>query len=304
MRISKTVVLLALVPLLVLVTFFDAATLSAAPAATARPPKESTSVQLLIDLSNTSYKRGELTNALAYANQALAKDTNSPSAYYLRARIHEDLAQHLKAVEDYSQVLRLDSNATGVLQRRGESNFRAGRMEDSVSDFDAFLRRVPKQAPEHWQRGISLYYAKRYDDGRKQFESHQTVNPSDVENAVWHFLCVAKLEGVTTARKLLIPIREDRRVPMMQIYALFGGKASVEDVLAAVKVGNPPLVELNNRQFYAHLYLGLYFEALGDAVQCKYHMLKAANLPAPHYMGDVARVHAAMILGRDSNLKK
>ena len=166
----------------------------------------------------------------------------------------------------------------------GEENFRAGRIAQSIADFDKAIALEPRLAPQHWQRGISLYYAGRFTDGRKQFELHQTVNPSDVENAVWHFLCVARAEGVDKARAVLIPIPEDTRVPMMQIHDLFAGKGTVAEVLKPAQ----------NREalFYAHLYLGLYYEVTGEAVLSKKHIRLATHEYAvDHYMGDVARVH-------------
>ena len=101
---------------------------------------------------------------------------------------------------------------------------------------------------------------------------------------MWHFLCVARIEGVEKARAVLIPIPEDTRVPMMQIHALFAGKGTVEDVIKPAR-GRDAI-------FYAHLYLGLYYEVAGDAVLSKKHIQLAAHEYAvDHYMGDVARVH-------------
>jgi lipoprotein NlpI len=74
-------------------------------------------------------------------------------------------------------------------------DFRAGRIAEAVAGFDRVAAAVPQQAPQLWQRGIALFYAGRFDDCRRQFESHRTVNPDDVENAAWHFLCVAKSES-------------------------------------------------------------------------------------------------------------
>jgi lipoprotein NlpI len=167
---------------------------------------------------------------------------------------------------------------------RGEENFRTGRIAESIADFDKAIALEPRLAPQHWQRGVALYYANRFADGRKQFELHQTVNPSDVENAVWHFLCVARLEGAEKARASLIPIPEDTRVPMMQIHALFAGKGPVDDVLKQATS--------RDALFYAHLYLGLYYEVIGNAELSKKHIqLAAHDYAMDHYMGDVARVH-------------
>jgi len=170
--------------------------------------------------------------------------------------------------------------------RRGEEEFKKGNMDASIREFDRAIHLEPRLAPHHWQRGISLYYAGRWEDCRKQFESHRTVNPEDVENAVWHFLCAAKTQGVSAAREKLIPIQADDRIPMKQVHDLFAGKAKVDDVIAAA--GGGGLSGL----FYGHLYVGLYLEADGKRKESLEHIRKAAeDYPASHYMWDVAQVH-------------
>lgn len=171
--------------------------------------------------------------------------------------------------------------------RRGADHFRAGRIAESIADFDRAIALDPAQEPHHWQRGISYYYAGRFDDGRKQFELHQKVNPNDVENAVWRYICMARAGRLKEARTTLLPIESDARVPMMQIFALFRGTGSIKDVLAAAGASRDGL-------FYAHLYLGLYHEAHGNKAGAREHMgLAAGKFTADHYMGDVARVHFA-----------
>src|SRR5688572_28540198 len=102
-------------------------------------------------------------------------------------------------------------------------DFSEGRVVQSAQGFDTLARMVPSEAPELWQRGIALYYAGRYKDCRAQFESHRTVNPNDVENAAWHFLCVARGESPASAKAALLPVGRDSRVPMRQIYEMFRG---------------------------------------------------------------------------------
>ena len=174
----------------------------------------------------------------------------------------------------------------------GVDAFFDARIEDSAVAFDKVIEAVPQAKPQLWQRGLTLYYAKRYQDGRDQFEVHQTANSNDVENAAWHFLCVARLEGVEAARKALIPIEGDTRVPMKQVHDLFAGSGSVDAVLAAAGAGDDSPLR-RNHLCYAHLYLGLYFEALGDDAEAKDHILKAAtDYEMDHYMGKTAITHA------------
>ncbi|MCA9188507.1 MAG: hypothetical protein KDA99_22920, partial [Planctomycetales bacterium] len=72
---------------------------------------------------------------------------------------------------------------------RGMQRFRAGEIAESLGDFDRAIEKEPRVRPYLWQRGISLYYLGKYAEGREQFETHRSVNPHDVENAAWHFLC-------------------------------------------------------------------------------------------------------------------
>jgi len=74
---------------------------------------------------------------------------------------------------------------------------------------------------------------------------------------------------------------------MQQIYELFQGKRRPEDVLSAAG-------SLLEGQFYAHLYLGIYFEAMGNNQLAREHIAAAASdrfAAVGGYMHAVAKVH-------------
>jgi lipoprotein NlpI len=185
------------------------------------------------------------------------------------------------------------------LVQQGMDEFKSGKIQESIKSFEEAARQRPNLRPQLWQLGISYYYADEYSKGRELFEAHQTVNPEDVENAIWHFLCATKQDGIDAARRKFIPITQDRRVPMKELHQLFAGKGSKEDVLKAARKGKGE--ELKNQMFYAHLYLGLYEEALGNAEESRKLMRRAVEeFGQSHYMGDVARVHQKI---REQNKK-
>ncbi|HEY2951168.1 MAG TPA: tetratricopeptide repeat protein [Verrucomicrobiae bacterium] len=250
----------------------------------------------LLNQAQAAQLKGDRAEALSLAGKALAADPKNPQCYFVRGTIYAANGPHDKAVADFGEAIKLEPRGAALYQLRGLEHFKLGHMTESIADFDRYLEVVPNQAPHHWQRGIALYYAGRYEEGRKQFESHQTVNPNDVENAVWHYLCVARASGIEKARAAFIGIQEDRRVPMMQVHALFSGKGQPEEVLSAASAGSPTPARLDEQLFYAHLYLGLYYEAQGNDKLAREHIFKAADdYKADHYMGDVARVHAAIL---------
>ena len=241
-------------------------------------------------------RAGKMEEAYALAGKAIEAAPKQLRPLLFRAKLYEKAGEHVKAIADYDAALKFDIAPPRLYQERGQEHFRAGHIKESIEDFDAYIKSDPGAAPHHWQRGIALYYAGRFEDGKKQFEIHKTVNPNDVENAVWHFLCNARATSPEKARAELIKIENDGRVPMMQIYALFKGELKPEDVIATAKAGNPPQATLDEQLFYAHLYLGIYYEAIGDAAKAKEHIFKSVDdFKSPHYMGDVARVHAAIL---------
>src|SRR5215213_6292266 len=125
-----------------------------------------------------------------------------------------------KSIADQDKVIALSPRDAAAYQRRGEDHFRLGHFKESVADFDKVIELEPDREPYHWQRGISLYYAGEFERGARQFEKHKTVNPHDVENAAWHYLCVSRTEGVEKARRALIPVRGDERDPKAQVHDL------------------------------------------------------------------------------------
>lgn len=242
--------------------------------------------------AQAALKAGDLKQALTQAEKACVAEPNNPEGYFLRAEAHSRLRDPAKAIVDYEAILKLDPTAIVALNLRGGERFKLGKIKESIDDFDAYLKVVPQARESHWQRGISLYYAGRFADGAKQFEEGKTVYGNDVENVFWHFLCRARIDGTEKARGQLLTISRDRRVPMMAIDALLRGKNTADDVLKAVDDANLKGEERKEALFYAHLYLGLYFEATGKPKDSETHLkLADESYRIGHYMGDVAHVH-------------
>jgi lipoprotein NlpI len=240
-------------------------------------------------------EKGEAKEALRLVDKVIARDARNSQAYLVRGHIHDALAQYRQAVKDYGRAVELDPKRADAYDRRGSSHFKLGEFARSLADFDRYLDLKLDQKPRHWRRGITCYYAKKFDEGRKQFEGYEQVDTNDVENAVWRYLCMVPLVGVDKARAAMLKIGKDRRVPMMQVYDLFRGRLKPEEVLKAAEAGEPPPDQLNRRRFYAHLYLGLYYESLGDPKRALRHLGTAVEHRIGHYMWDVARVHRDLL---------
>ena len=177
--------------------------------------------------------------------------------------------------------------------------FQAGKIKESIESFRAAEKQNPAITPQLWQLGISLYYDQQFAAGQKLFETHKTVNPNDVENATWHFVCVAMQQkgedkaageaAIQTARKSLIKINTDRdtRVPMREIYEFYAGRGTADSVMAAAKKSANPSADM-----YANIYLGLYYEAAKKKNLARKHMQLAADAKLTgNYMHEVSKIH-------------
>jgi lipoprotein NlpI len=174
---------------------------------------------------------------------------------------------------------------------RAEADFVAGRVNEAVAGFDNMVKLVPLIAPQLWQRGVALFYAGRYADCRSQWEASLTVSPDDVENAAWHYLCVAKAESPAKARAALLRVSGDARVPMKEIYEMLGGRLQPDAVLKAA--GNTP-----RGQFYAQFYTGLYYDANGDRMRALQALTAASAdrfAQAGGFMHSAAKIHLAQL---------
>eukprot|EP00803_Ostreobium_quekettii_P004357 evm.model.scf_1377.5 EVM.evm.TU.scf_1377.5 scf_1377:21159-24583(-) len=161
-----------------------------------------------------------------------------------------------------------------TLVRTGMEKFREADIEGSLKDFDAAYAASPPLRPYLWQRGISLYYADRFEEGSVQFRKDVAVNPNDSEEAIWAYLCEAQTLGAEQAQQQFLQVGEDRR-PVMRA------------ALKCFKTGQQP-----------EEYTGLWHESWGNAEAARQAIVAAASSAygkqADDYMSAVSRVHCAV----------
>jgi len=247
----------------------------------------------LLDKARDAYGAKKLDEAFKLVESAIAANPKSPEAHFLRANILTQQRDFEKAIVDYTRVLELAPDFAPALDQRGTAYFKLAKITESLVDFDRYIKARPEAAAAHWRRGLTLYYAQKFADGVAQFTTSDTQEPNDVENAVWHFLCNARVQGVEKARPGFLKVKRDPRGPyMMKIYEMFKGEAKPEEVFAAAEAGQADDERRTEQRFYANYYVGMYYEAVGEPKKSLEHLKKAVEMyPIGHYMMDVARVH-------------
>jgi lipoprotein NlpI len=215
-------------------------------------------------------------------------------AWLRRAEAAADKQQSQQAVELATEAIKRDAMLADAYYLRGREKFRVGDFAGSVSDFDEFVKLRPTARSRLWERGISCYYAQRFQEGADQFAAYQDFDDSDVENAVWHVMCLSRIHGLAAAQRQIMPVKADTRVPMAQVYRLFRGDGMPQDVIQAAADTTLTDEQRRTARFYAHLYVGLFHEVSGNEALARQHLTEAADkFRVPHYMWHVAQVHAS-----------
>ena len=228
-----------------------------------------------------AFDAGQTNRMMQLVDQAVAIDPVNGYAYIKRAQLMDLVGNNQRAAADYTSALTYvgtDPKFADIYQMRGCAFFKLGNLRAAVGDWATFLRMKPEKEAEHWQIGVAYALLGSHEEARKQLEWHWTVNSGDMEVAFWHYLSVARMEGVDQARAALREIDGEERVPMNKLYELYQGKATEGDVWLAVAEGNPDAAEQTRRKFFAHLYLGLHKQAAGQLTAAKAEIRKALDI--------------------------
>ena len=152
--------------------------------------------------------------------------------------------------------------------QRGEAAFKRNQVEESCDAFDTVIALAPQYAASMWQRGLSLFYCERLEDGMAQFALDVTRNPNDTEESIWHYLCNARHRAATVgasraaaaAQSEMLRVGQEGRPVMRAAMALYTGDGTVEQLLGMASADSSSCATGSNydratcyNYFYTHL---------------------------------------------------
>ena len=152
--------------------------------------------------------------------------------------------------------------------QRGEAAFKRNQVEESCDAFDKVIALAPQYAASMWQRGLSLFYCERLEDGMAQFVLDVTRNPNDTEESIWHYLCNARHRAATVgasraaaaAQSEMLRVGQESRPVMRAAMALYAGDGTVDQLLGMANADSSSCEPGSNydmsscyNYFYAHL---------------------------------------------------
>ncbi|WP_339908468.1 tetratricopeptide repeat protein [Symmachiella dynata] len=206
-----------------------------------------------------------------------------------------------EVIQRQTAAIEADPANDRAYSRRGDAYFFTGQYDKAVADYEKMVELDPEIAVQHWRLGLAYYYAGQYAKTAKQLGLYHAYDDQDRENGIWIFLAQAQADGVAAARKKMIRYKKDDRPPLPDVYRMFEGKLTADELLkrieAEIKQKKLPQATREQRLFYAHLYIGLFAEAEKNPQQARESFLAATEQTwplkaggGPAYMWHCARL--------------
>jgi lipoprotein NlpI len=162
--------------------------------------------------------------------------------------------------------------------RRGDLNLFLAHFPEAVADFEKMDALAPTQANGDWRLGIAYQFNGDFEKSARQFERYDSFDNHDRENGIWRFLAQVKTDGLAKARSEMLLYAEFDREPFPELYDMFAGKKTTDEMLAEIeKKGLMADPQVN---FFANYYAGLNEDVLGHRPYAIRLLRKAVDVGA------------------------
>lgn len=244
-----------------------------------------------------------LSSLSALAPRVTAGESDHPLPNEVRRSMKQRFEQE---VELLSKQIDDDPQNVGLLSRRGDALFFLGEFSQAVRDYDRMVELDPTRDASHWRRGIAYFYAGEYEKAAAQFSRYDSFDNVDRENGIWRYLSQYRAGGKEKARAELLKYEKDDRQPFGEVYRLFAGDLTAEQILKRIEEKQVDTSEREKQRFYAELYIGLNELVEGREDSARLHLRRAVSNTwaprsgyGPEYMWQVARIQFELLLKKN-----
>lgn len=213
-------------------------------------------------------------------------------------------------IAQFTEQIGKSPKTVNLYSIRGDAYFFRGKFSEAVADYEKMVELQPDLETSHWRKGIAYFYAKRYKDAAVQFENYHAFDNVDRENGIWRYLSQTKALGRDKAREGLLKYEKDDREPFPDVYRLFSGELTGDEVVKRINDAKISPREREQRLFYAELYVGLNDYVEGRIEGAEKHLGEATNNNwgakaggGPGWMWHVARVHHDLLVAEREKAK-
>jgi tetratricopeptide (TPR) repeat protein len=140
----------------------------------------------------TSYAKGEYDRAVEDYSEAIRIDPKYALAYIGRGTAWRAKGEYDRAIADHSEAVRLDPKDARAYNNRGTAWYAKGEYDRAIADYNEAIRLDPAYATAYYGRGTTSYAKGEYDRAIVDYNEAIRLDPKDAtayvgRGAAWPF---------------------------------------------------------------------------------------------------------------------
>jgi len=124
---------------------------------------------------------GQKERAIGDYTEVIRLQPDATRAYFARGQIYQSRGDHDRAVADFSAFVRLDPKAFGAFHARGNSYRDKGDLDRAIADYNEAIRILPSLSSAYHDRGVA--YRLKGDREQAIADFRQSVRISPLASA-------------------------------------------------------------------------------------------------------------------------
>jgi len=159
------------------------------------------------------FKRGELVEALPYAEKASQIDPSSADAKALLGSIYMALDRDAKAEECLDEAVKLNAGNYDPYSKLAEVRYRRSNIAGAVKVLEDAAELFPRNSQTFNDLGVMYYLRGDFTEARKRFDKAREINPKDRDalfNLSVIYLDQGKADKAVEALERLVEVEPDR----------------------------------------------------------------------------------------------
>ncbi|MDJ0553426.1 MAG: tetratricopeptide repeat protein [Microcoleaceae cyanobacterium MO_207.B10] len=126
-------------------------------------------------------KQGNQEKALEKYSQALKLNPKNAKIYYKRGNSYYKQKAYEKAIKDYTAAIKIKSNYNDAYYNRAVSYYELGNFIKAITDLTQTLRLNPNDAEAYYKRGLIYYKIRDYKNSIQDYSQSIRLNPKDTD---------------------------------------------------------------------------------------------------------------------------
>lgn len=198
------------------------------------------------------------------ASRALTDDEHA-QLLYERGVLYDSFGLRALAQNDFSQALLIRPDMPEVFNYLGIYLTQAGNFDAAYEAFDSVLELDPTYDYAYLNRGIALYYGKRYRLAQDDLLAFYRDDPNDPFRTLWLYLVESKLDSrqanVALQRRFTASDKEQWGWNIVKFYL---GEISEKTLMTDLQADSRDNTSLAEHLSETNFYLGKHYLSLGD----------------------------------------